>query len=104
MGHICCFFYMFFDANCVMFSSTSATAGCGFFSANCTGLVATSTAGPGTSWNGYTATSQQADNSNSSKDLFQFPGVHVSFSLIKVCPFPFEKDRIGSAYNDCPLT
>jgi len=67
---ICCFFYMFFDANCVMFGSASATAGCRLFSANCTGLGATSTAGPGTAWNGDTATSQQADDSDSSKDLF----------------------------------
>jgi len=75
------FIHMFVDANCVIFSSASATTSCGFFSANCTGLIATSATGTSTTGNGYTAASQQADNSDSSKDLFQFLCVHGLFLL-----------------------
>jgi hypothetical protein len=73
---------MFFDATCVIFASASATAGRGFFSANCTGHVTTSaTGGTSTTGNGYTATSQQADDSDSGKDLSQFLCVHGYFLL-----------------------
>ncbi len=75
---ICSFFYMFFDATCVSFCSASATAGRGFFSANCTGLISTSPtcSSTSTTGNGNTAASQQANDSDSGKDLFQFLCVH----------------------------
>jgi hypothetical protein len=72
-----CIIYVFCDATCVIFSSTSATAWDNFFfSANCTGLFTTSATGTSTTGNGYSTTSHQADDSNSSKDFFQFLCVH----------------------------
>ncbi len=91
---------MFFDATCVAFTATSATAGCGFFSANCTGLCTASATGTGTSGNGYTAAGQQANDSDSGKDLFQFLCVHGRFSFTRINPFPYEKSRINTAYNN----
>ena len=81
---------MFFDATCVAFSATSATAGCRFFSANCTGLcTASATGSTGTSGNGYTAAGQQANDSDSGKDLFQFLCVHGWFSFMRINNMPF---------------
>lgn len=87
------FFHIFFDANCVIFGSASATASGRCIGANCTGFVSTSTAGPGTTWNGYTATSQKADDTDSSKDLFQFLRVHGLFSRIRYALFPMKMAR-----------
>ncbi len=95
------FVFVIFDATCVASTATSATAGCFFFSANCTGLCTTSATGTGTSGNGYTAAGQQADNSDSGKELFQFLCVHGLFSFARIRPLPYEKNRIYTAYNNC---
>lgn len=92
-----------FNATCVDFASASATAVRSFFSANCTGLCTASAAGPGTTRNGYTATSQKADDSDSSKNLLQFLCVHGQFSLARIRLFPNEKDKIDITYNDHKL-
>jgi hypothetical protein len=73
---------MFFDATCVTFFSASATAGDFLFSANCTGLFTTSATGTSTTGYGYTAASQQANDTDSGKDLFQFLCVH-GFDLLR---------------------
>lgn len=76
-----------------IFHTTTTTTCLGLFSANCTGLIASSTATAIFTGKRNTAASQQTYHPNPSKNLLEFLSVHGPISFVRYAFFPMKKAR-----------